>query len=139
MRYPAHLRRNKSGLLHLRLTVPIDLRPVLARREIKCSLNIRDTAVAHRWALVLTTRFGIHFEEFWFMVRRGYDPQNFDPTNPVTWPSREDVAGEYKVRFNLHTGEVEIDAQGVFGGVHVSRAVPMFRMIDHCVWSCCCR
>lgn len=110
MRYPAHLRRNKSGLLHLRLTVPNDLRPVLARREIKRSLNIRDTAVAQRWALALTTRFGIHFEEFWFMVRRGYDPKNFDPTNPATWPTREGVVGEYKVRFNLHTGEVELDA-----------------------------
>lgn len=110
MRYPAHLRRNKSGLLHLRLTVPNDLRLVLSRREIKRSLNIRDTALAHRWALALTTRFGIHFEEFWFMVRRGYDPKNFDPTNPATWPTREDVVGEYKMRFNAHTGEVEIES-----------------------------
>ena len=118
MRYPAHLRRNKSGLLHLRLTVPNDLRPVLARREIKRSLNIRDTALAHRWALALTTRFGIHFEEFWFMVRRGYDPKNFDPTNPATWPTREGVVGEYKMRFNAHTGEIDIESDPNVPGDH---------------------
>ena len=53
MRFPAHLHHSKHGILHLRLTVPKDLRPVLGRREIKPSLQIRDAVIAQQWALGL--------------------------------------------------------------------------------------
>lgn len=67
MRIPTHLRRSKNGVLHLRLTVPSDLCPILGKREIKRSLKISDLLTGHRLAVSLAVRFGPYFEEFWTM------------------------------------------------------------------------
>lgn len=110
MHFPAHLRRSKHGILHVRLTVPEDLRQNVGTGEIKRSLKMRDSVIAQQWALALTTRYGLHFEGFWQMVRRGYDPKHFDPKNQSTWPSdSEHVAGDYRTKINILTGEVEIE------------------------------
>lgn len=110
MRIASHLRRSKHGILSLRLTVPEDLRPLVGLRELKRSLKIRDSVIALHWALALNVRFGQNFEEFWLMVRRGYDPKNFDPRDSSTWPSEKgDVQGEYKAKFNIFTGEMEVE------------------------------
>lgn len=42
------------------------------------------------------------------MVRRGYDPSQFDPKDMATWPSRKEDIGTYNVKLNLFTGEAEI-------------------------------
>lgn len=111
MRIPTHLRRSKRGVLHLRLTVPSDLRATLGQREIKRSLKISDLLTGHRLAVSLAVRFGPYFEEFWTMIRKGYDPSQFDPTDPSTWPRSPSEIDQYKAKFNIFTGEAEIEAE----------------------------
>ena len=83
MQLASHLRRSKYGIISIRLAVPLDLQAKLARRELIRSLNIRDSVIAQHWAIALTSRYGAHLEEFWDMVRRGYDPSQFDPKDII--------------------------------------------------------
>lgn len=108
MQLASHLHRSKYGVISIRLAVPLDLRAQLARRELKRSLNIRDSVIAQHWAIALTSRYGAHLEDFWDMVRRGYDPSQFDPKDMATWPSHKEDIGTYNVKLNLFTGEAEI-------------------------------
>lgn len=107
MHIASHLHRSKYGVLSLRLAIPRDLQGPLARREIKRSLRIRDVATAQYWCLALTSRFGLHFEEFWQMVRKGYDPKTFDPMDKSTWSP--EASGQYRTKMNIFSGDVEIE------------------------------
>lgn len=110
MQLASHLRRSKYGIISIRLAVPRDLQGKLARRELIRSLNIRDSVIAQHWAIALTSRYGAHFEDFWDMVRRGYDPSQFDPKDIGNWLGHQKDTSTYKVKLNILTGEAEIES-----------------------------
>lgn len=62
-RLPAHLHRNRHGVLYFRLTVPNDIRHLLNQREIYRSLNTSSVRQAADAAQALRVAFGAIFGE----------------------------------------------------------------------------
>lgn len=107
MRLASHLKRSRHGVFYFRLTIPEILRPLFGgRREIKRSLSTRDPALARSLAYILSAKYGDAFREIRRMARHDYDPSNFDPNDPTTWPVDQKDLKRYDLERDPATGVI---------------------------------
>lgn len=80
-RLPAHLHRNRCGILYFRLSVPNDLQPLLGQREIYRSLNTASVREAANSAQALWIAFRSVFDDLrtQTMAEDQEEPVRIDP------------------------------------------------------------
>jgi len=71
---PQYLQRRGSGIFHLRIVVPVDLRPCLQKREIKRSLDTTDPSTALVLAFQLRKTIADAFDQCRAMKKQNKQP-----------------------------------------------------------------
>ena len=104
-RLPAHLHRNRHGVLYFRLAVPADLRPMLGQAEIYRSLNTSSVRQAADAAQTLRI-------ELWAIFRecRTVTTQEEEKTPPVDLQRLKDVTAFAKQKLKLQDRRDEQEA-----------------------------
>jgi integrase len=85
-RLAQYVQRRGSGIFHLRIAVPEDIRPYLKRIEIRQSLNTRDAGIALALAHQLRNTISSVFEECRAMKKRQTEPKLHHFSYTVTLP-----------------------------------------------------
>lgn len=106
MKLASHLKQSPYGVFYFRIVVPVSLRPLCGGQcEVKRSLNTKNPTTARRLAYMLWTHTAHRLGEA-KRAMAGYDPKQFNPNDPSTWPSAATDARQWIAKI----GEITIEA-----------------------------
>lgn len=112
MKLASHLKQSPYGVFYFRIVIPLSLRPLFGGQcEVKRSLNTKNPTTARRLAYMLWTHTAHRLGEA-KRAMAGYDPKQFNPNDPSTWPSAADDARQWIAKIGAITIEADPNKPG---------------------------